>query len=229
MRIKVGQLRKLIKEAITGENQLALIIVGDEEEDFLGLNLGLGGEKMAILYDPIEALSTLGEDPTAKDLKLSLKNSLLGMIEVGKPLDRCLGAWEVKKAAGKGYARFMYPIAGALSPKNLLVPDRSSVSDPAKKAWQGQVEKGRERHKLDNVKDPKTSTKEDDCKFHPEEYLNYAYEYSNEGEKYISSFSKVHEDFVSKLSSKGMSEDEIVAAFKSLAKDKFSSEMPLSF
>lgn len=217
--------RHLIREELqkpTGE-RLALVIVGEPEDDFLGLgSMFGGGEKMAVLYD---ANAVIAEH---ENLQAALKGAVKGMIQIGRPMNKCLGAWEVQKSAGQGYGKQLYTVAGALSPKHLIVPDRSQVSDPAKQAWQKQS--GRKRYPLDNIDLPQAQRRtpddpDDDCQFHDEEFLNYAYDYSGEGQQLVDQLSSAHEEAAKSLVQKyGVDDDALRDAFKQVAKGFFAAK-----
>ena len=111
--------------------------------------------------------------------KFAAGESVVGYISVGPPLHgKAWGAWEVTRAAGKGYGKIIYSIGYALSPKGLLMPDRTSVSDDARDAWK-KASKTHASLELDALPPMnKTDTREDDAEVHDEEgfeYLDRAY------------------------------------------------------
>lgn len=222
-------LREFVRRVLLeqGGERLAVVIVGDDgEDDILGLGSMLGGgEKMAVLYDASKFVSE-GDD--GEDLYSALKGAVRGMVQIGRPMNKCLGAWEVQQSAGQGYGKQLYTIAGALSPKHLLVPDRSQVSGPAKAAWEKQGQ--RKRYELDNVGLPQAKRRtpddpNDDCAFHDEDHLNFAYDYSGEGQQLVSQLSATHEEAVQVLVKKyQVDTDDLQAAFKRVAKEFFASK-----
>lgn len=112
-------------------------------------------------------------------VKKAARESVVGYISVGPPLrGNAWGAWEVTRSAGRGYGKIIYGIGYALSPNGLLMPDRSSVSDEAKAAWQ-KASKSRDSLQLDAMPpENRTDTKQDDTDLHDEEgheYLDRAY------------------------------------------------------
>lgn len=111
-----------------------------------------------------------------------------GYMYVRKPwrsTGKCHGSWEVGQSAARNkYGPILYDIAMSLTPNNTLMPDRGSVSDSASGVWQyynskrGDVEK----LKLDDISNPKTPPKYDDCYVHGDPYygegrphLDFAY------------------------------------------------------
>ena len=112
-------------------------------------------------------------------VKIAAKESVVGYISCSPPSrGEAWGAWEVTAAAGKGYGKILYSIGYALSPKGLLMPDRTSVSDDARDAWK-KASKTHASLELDALPPMnKTDTREDDAEVHDEEgfeYLDRAY------------------------------------------------------
>lgn len=97
---------------------------------------------------------------------------------LAKPKNPCNGALEVIGSAGEagtGLGRYLYSIAMNLSKKG-LVSDRDSVSSGAQKVWKNFFANGIDKQKLDNVENPQTPDKSDDCKLHKDsDFLNYSY------------------------------------------------------
>jgi len=95
---------------------------------------------------------------------------VLGMISM-KP-DRNDGCWNASvislSAAEPGYGPMMYDIALKTSPSGKLAPDRQSVTSDAEGVWKYYHDQRADvdfEH-FDDVYDPKTTPKEDDCTLH---------------------------------------------------------------
>lgn len=135
-------------------------------------------ELVLVLYDP----QLVRED---LDIGTITANCIIGYIAVVLETfaddTPCWGANEVSKsAAQKGYGPLMYDIAMSII-NEPLVPDRRLVKPQARAVWKHYKEKRSdvEALPLDNVNDPKTPEKCDDCVNHSgdeENPLNYAYE-----------------------------------------------------
>jgi len=106
--------------------------------------------------------------------KAAARGSVVGYISVGPPESgQAWGAWEVTRAAGRGYGKLLYSIGYALSPNGLLMPDRVSVSDSAINAWR-KASATRDSLQLDPLPpENKTDTKVDDAEVHDEEGLEF--------------------------------------------------------
>lgn len=148
----------------------------------LTFNTSIG--RTAILYDPTDLVENFEEildpDQRARFFEdYGVADIVKGVVAVRKVANwagKCHGAWQIDYVAGPGWGHILYPIAQALTPEGLLTPDRTSVSDDAASAWEKSLKLGRPRLKFDNVKDPKTPPKEDDCLIDPErDHLNWAY------------------------------------------------------
>lgn len=97
----------------------------------------------------------------------------------------CMDAAHIKLSAvnknmtGNGYGKMLYKIVMTDHPEG-LIPDRDYVSEPALKAWKQMVPSltaksvfdastGKTHDSLDNINNPKTPTKDDDCVLHTQE------------------------------------------------------------
>ena len=107
----------------------------------------------------------------------NLRDVGVAFIQIVKPEWDCADAWEVVLVAGDG--KYAYGMGYALAPSGILMPDRQLVSKPARAAWLGQYQAGRESIDLDDYQAPKTPPVWDDCKVYkndPEKFiLNRAY------------------------------------------------------
>ena len=191
MRLRFGELRRLIREAAGIGDDLAAVV--DE---------GSNGFK-ATVYDPV-ALEDLALDSPSvfSDGPTALKSCIVGRVHVVSPDAPCLGAMKVASIAGPG--KLMYGLAYALSPSGLLISDRESMTPVAVDAWKRMAAKGgRGRRQLDNISDPQTPPTDDDCELRPEEFLNYAYELEGWEKETLRSLQSEHERLVKRLTADG--------------------------
>jgi len=134
----------------------------------------------AVLVDVAAFMAGMKKQPktslmTSLDAaKEAARNSVVGYISFGPPLHgNAWGAWEVTRSAGRGHGKLLYAIGYALSPKGLLMPDRTSVSDSAAAAWK-KASATRDSLKLDPLPpENMTDTREDDAEVHDEEGLEF--------------------------------------------------------
>lgn len=191
MRIRLGDLRRIIREAAAVGKDLAVLV--DETSN---------GFK-ATVYDPVVLEDLALDSPKVfSDGPTALKACIVGRVQVVKPEEPCWNAMKIASIAGPG--KLMYGLAYALSPSGLLISDRESMTAPAISAWRNMSAKGgRGRKKLDNIAAPATPEREDDCAMRPEEFLNYAYESEGwEGET-LRTLQDEHERLVKRLTSGG--------------------------
>jgi hypothetical protein len=170
MKIRLGELRRLIREALGGE-ELALYEWYPKA----------GFIKVA-LYSPAELLALDWND--RQELP---KDILKGYAAFHKPDEPCNDAWEVTSIAGIGYGKLLYGLGYSLVPSGRLMPDRMYSSKRAKGAWGKQVGK-LNGLPLDDIHAPKDKQltpddPSDDCflqvpmkKGGPDPVLDVAYE-----------------------------------------------------
>lgn len=163
-------IRIILKESVSTKGYA--IIVGESFFD--------PDAKEAALIDIDKFMTGMSKPPktslmTQFDVaKSAAKESVVGYISFGPPKHgQAWGAWEVTRAAGRGYGRLLYSIGYALSPNGLLMPDRVSVSDSAIDAWR-KASATRDSLQLDPLPpENKTDTKVDDAEVHDEEGLEF--------------------------------------------------------
>ena len=193
MKIKLGDLRRIIRESIGGGKDLAALV--DETSN---------GFK-ATVYDPVMLEDLVLDSPRIlSDGPTALKSCIVGRVHVVDPGEPCWGAMKVASIAGPG--ALMYGVGYALSPSGLLISEREpeSMTSDAISAWRGMAAKeDRGKKKLDNINDPQTPPTEDDCDLRPEEFLNYAYEAKGGEEATLQSMRDEHERLVKRLTSDG--------------------------
>jgi len=180
MKIKLSQLRKIIREEIVRptlfENLDDLIT-----SDMAAVVSDTGTSRTAVVYN-VDALITALGRRRLDTLKV------VGIVQISEPRGApCRGAWMIRGITGPG--KIMYGLAYAMSPTGLVVPDRSSVSPSATAAWKKYSLKAGpgKMLPLDDASHPKPGTDphhdkhhtedpNDDCfTSHDEEFLNAAY------------------------------------------------------
>jgi hypothetical protein len=148
------------------------------------------GEKMdkSTIYDDIVSLRL---DKSKKVYVATIFMTKATSMGHGK----CSGAWEVTASAveeryqGKGFGKLLYGLAMVLKYPDPIMSDRSSVSKSARRMYQ-KFEKNPKIEKLpddklpytgefDDIEEPKTLPKSDDCVLQNDPELNKAYRYNS--------------------------------------------------
>lgn len=179
----------------------AASVAGAESQ---GLALFSSREKY-ILYNPKfysekikVAIDADGSDLDVEDI-LAEEDGIFGFIMLGDKESDCYGASEIHaSAAQKGFGPLMYDIA--MSNVDALMADRVSVSQSASKVWQVYNNKRPDVEKLpfDDVDNPHTPPKEDDCRVYPDrDELNNAYKLKSSVN--VSGLVKNHHSFIEQL------------------------------
>jgi len=142
------------------------------------------------LLNSLRAHSRIGIKLKGWALTSTCSDAIVGHITVKKPTEPCAGAWEVILSAGEDYGKILYGLGYAMSPKGILMSDRSTVSQKAYGGWMKQKGK-RNAIELDDIDLPPERQKtpddpSDDCVLHNNDDgdcgnrdtspLNYAYE-----------------------------------------------------
>lgn len=210
MKIRLGDLRKIIREAIGGPDVLAAAVRAHEDQ------------ASAVVYSPSALLSALRTEP------FDMGSVVRGYIQISKPNKPCNGAWEVTSAWGPGIGEMIYDLGFALSPTGILMPDRLGVLPRAVARWEKQS--GRKMKALDNHKHPPKGTDpfhdkhhtedpSDDCRMNKDgfDFLNYSYEAQGGEKGMLKSMVTRHEEAMAGVSSP---EDVEEALFDS-ARSKF--------
>jgi len=163
MKIRLGELRRLIREALRGED-LALYVW--RHPSYIKL----------VLYSPAELLALDWND------RFELpKDVIKGYASFHQTDNPCNDAWEVSSVAGIGYGKVLYGLGYALVPSGRLMPDRGYSSKRARDAWTKSAGKMKS-FPLDNVWNPQTLDPSDDCELQvpgvkgEPSVLDYAYE-----------------------------------------------------
>lgn len=194
----------------------------------------LSSEKAAILYSPQDVVELLRKYREAGEVQKvnvyrgnwkkeqltakSFEGAIRGVIQIREPANPCWKAWEVIASAGPGgadIARTVYGIAYALSPSGIIMPDRTTVSPPAKAAWAGVAAKGeRKVLPLDDISLPVEKRRtpnlpDDDCELYrgkskstdpsKNPQLQNAYVATGKEKSMLAYLTAVHESFVKDL------------------------------
>jgi hypothetical protein len=136
------------------------------------------------LYENLVSETEIGTADTRKfNTRLTLRDAVISTITLAQLQDPCNSAYSVTAvAARKGYGPITYDIAmsmfGEITSDKASEDGMFSVSSAAKKVWD--VYKTRQdvnKNPLDNIEDPKTPQKSDDCKVtrNPDSSLNFSY------------------------------------------------------
>lgn len=195
MKIRLSELRRLIREVVGGDD-LALLVTRPNP-----------GKVMVYLYSPSGVEDNLG------DVVASVENGrdgagvtgvIVGMAGYGKPTGPCHGAWGVTSIAGVGYGRILYGLGYNLTPNGRLMPDRFDNTPMAVAAWSKAARKLK-----------KVPFDEEDCdlvlprsKGGPDPLLDAAYEGGGLPDQEIAKMRVRHADVVRLLGTVGVSEDD---------------------
>lgn len=136
-----------------------------------------------ILYSP-KALLEVTQDPDffSMRFKKPLGEIVLAYIQAYPRQGECNNATQITvSVATKGYGPLLYDIVMSDSEGGIM-PDRNSTSDPAKNVWQHYAKRGDvDMHPFDDVDDPKTPEKDDDCLMVGDELLDQSFDGAGQG------------------------------------------------
>ena len=144
-----------------------------------------GGDITLVLYDAgllaevitemIRDLESQGERADLRELHHfewlgDVPDLIIGLLgAAANRSGQCNDAYEITTSVAlRGYGPMLYDAMMSTVPGNTLTPDRHAVSDDASAVWKYYRDNRSdvETTKLDNVKDPQTLPKKDDCKLH---------------------------------------------------------------
>jgi len=191
MKLLMENWRKYLEEAaVADEGGLGIFV----EEHFPDIghrsrgHFGLGEGLIMTLIDTDELQMLTTDDLYAEDILNIYKNAVKGYIEIGNQPEIKHGSntpcysevekqtWTVERAAARsGYGPLLYDMALLASKPHSpgLIADRDEVSDSASGIYGQWLRRGSgatgikiEARKLDNIEDPQTPPKEDDCQVH---------------------------------------------------------------
>jgi hypothetical protein len=165
--------RRLLEAAIKGK------VAASQGLALLRSSKGPGVEY--ILYNPAKFYELAQGVPKDRLESIDPSEMIYGYLDVRSHKDECWNAAEIKfSAARKGFGPLMYELA--MSDFGKIMSDHGSGSSPSARAvWQKYANRSDvETLPFDDVKNPKTPPKVDDCKIIPEldgknSYLNAAY------------------------------------------------------
>ena len=194
MRIRLGELRRIIREALHTSGGLAAAV------------RAYNVQATVVVYSADDLLSALRTEP------FDMGSVVRGYIQISKPDKKCNGAWEVTSAWGPGIGKTIYGLGFALSPTGILMPDRLGVLPPAVGGWKKQS--NRNMKALDNHKHPPDGTDpfhdehhtedpSDDCRMNKDgiDFLNYSYEAQGWEAGVLDSMVTRHEETMTGVSS----------------------------
>ena len=192
MKIRLGDLRRIIREAV-GEGEGLAAYVTEEHGGFKATVYNSAAVENLLR----KSLGYIDDETMAK-----LKRYTVGRVQVLKPMDPCWDAMMIASIAGPG--KLMYGVAYALSPSGLLISDRDSMTSDALSAWKRMAAKAdRGKKELDDVNEPATPDPYDDCELRPEEFLNHAYEAQGWEKVELRSMQEEHERLMKTLTATG--------------------------
>ena len=192
MKIRLGELRQLIREELSGGDGSAVlpetyaVYAVERSDSFTAYVYDFEIFKSVLMPKPVakptkkvaktsaRRKSSTVKEPAPSGSKDSLKDavraSVKGYIQAKSPeaagvRGNCAGAWVIAFSTGKGLGKLLYGMVYAASPKGLVTPDRVTVSSLAYGGWQ-KAAASRKSVPLDNIDKPKTRKKSDDCEFH---------------------------------------------------------------
>jgi hypothetical protein len=139
MKIRLGELRKIIREALSRspEADLAVIVRESTALNFVGAVV----YSAPALIDVVRANAALPPEEQAEsvdDLVSAFMDAgvVVGYVKLNKPAEPCNDAWKVIGSWGPGMGAVVYDLALALSPTGRLMSDRFSVSPGARSRWE---------------------------------------------------------------------------------------------
>jgi len=184
------------------------------------------GRNTYVLYVPsiIEQMLVSG-DIGYEDIA----KGIVGYISVQPHQGGCWNAGEVKlSAAQKGYGPLMYQIAMTDFAGGLF-PDRGSTSMAARAVWQKYVQRGDvEKKPFDDIKNPKTPDKADDCPLasgtslsDETAFLNQAYDAPGDASG-RSNLMAAHNQFLTNMAAKGFQKNVVETMIENVGDEYFS-------
>lgn len=204
MKIKLGDLRKMIREALGEQGAQGDLAAWVEDGE---------SKKTAVIYSPsalINFSETIDRVAQPKSLAGEAVDSgiVKGYISIRQPNEStpCNGAWEVTFSAGPRLGDIVYGVGFALSPTGILMPDRKSVSPRARRRWEKEGDR-RVMKPLDDFKHPPvdpernnhhdryhTEDSSDDCRMNPDgvDFLNYSYQSTGDEKGMLADMRRLH-------------------------------------
>jgi hypothetical protein len=221
MRMRIGELRRLIREALVGGERLALCV----RERY-------GSQIEVVLYSSEGVERNLGEVVAGVESRRGVAGVLRGMATYELGSEPCHGAWSVTQVAGPGYGRILYGLGYNLTPEHRLMPDRDYTSARAGRAWAGAAGKRLRGLPLDDIEDPATPDPSDDCTVKvprseggPDPVLDVAYEGGELPVGEIEAMGAEHRAVVELLGAEGVGEERWVLWLLAQAKVYFMGEL----
>lgn len=127
MKIQLGDLRRLIREALSPD-KLALYTYPEDSRGRRVIKV--------VLYSPAEILSDVEKFKKESFLYDQDDTGIVkGYARFQEPEHPCNGAWEVTSIAGPGLGKILYGLGYSLTPNGRLMPDRHYTTNAGKQAW----------------------------------------------------------------------------------------------
>jgi hypothetical protein len=231
MRIRLGQLRRLIRESIEISSLAAL-----------QPHSGPGSARI-VVYDAGKLKTELLSARNMEAVEDAVGRAVRGYIWIRDPNQMsqkrgaCRGAWEVVASYFPGGGELLYKLAFAIAPAGLLMSDREEVSPGAQSRWR-KIADTHHGEEFDDIKhrpghDNHTEDPNDDCVCWDEDgmkYLNAAYKADGTEKALLKTLEDKHEvvrEFILRLIESEKLPDgfDLKEALLQAAMDKFSDSL----
>ncbi len=132
MKIRLGDLRKIIREALESVGAEELAAVKRQRGDHITVVLYRPAVLRSALLSTADQVVTPSKNPLTEAMK---SGGTVGLVTVFRPRVDCGGAWELGEIWGPRYGRLLVDIAFGLSPSRKIVIDRTTVLEPGRDLW----------------------------------------------------------------------------------------------
>jgi hypothetical protein len=220
MKIRLGDLRRLIREALE-PNRLALYTYPDDARGRRVIKV--------VLYSPTEILGDVEKFKKESFLYDQDNTGIVkGYARFQEPEHPCNGAWEVTSIAGKGLGKILYGLGYSLTPNGRLMPDRHYTTNAGKQAWSKAATKLNGLPLDDEIGSLTPEDPEDDCELQnpidaggPDPLLDVAYEGGELGGGQVAGMRAEHWSTVDELEEAGLNQDDFESWLKRAGGLKF--------
>lgn len=194
MKIRLSELRRLIREVVGGDDLALLVRRPNAKKIMVCLY------SVKAVEENLDAVASLVEGGMDGG---EVSGVIVGVAGYSKPDLPCHGAWGVSSIAGVGYGRILYGLGYNLTPNGRLMPDRFDNTPMAVAAWK------KAAGKLTKI----PFEDEEDCELirsirrgGPDPLLDAAYEGGGLDPSEISRMEAKHKEVVELLRTVGVSE-----------------------
>lgn len=210
--------RSLLEAAIAGKAAAGLGLA------LLRSNKGSGVEY--VLYDPVKFYELTRDVPKDMLETIDPDEVIYGYLDVRPHKGDCWNAAEIKFAAARqGYGPLMYELA--MSDFGKIMSDHGAGSSAsARGVWQKYANRSDvEALPFDDIKNPKTPPKQDDCKLIPDfdgsnAYLNAAYA-GNGDSSGKETMMRAHQALIGQMVADGHKKDNVDLALRMIGDEYF--------